>query len=263
MVDMKPTPVSDDIQLDYVEQGRPWEVPMIMLHGYTDSRRSFDPVLCRLPISVHAIAVSQRGHGDSERPEGGYSARDLAKDVVQLMNRMSISQAVIVGHSMGAAVAQRFAIDYPERTGGLVLAASFFTLQNNPRVLEFWESTVGRLEDPIDEGMVQDFQRSTLARPIPAAFFDTVVRESMKVPARVWKAALFAQMATDFSQELAKIQAPTLLLWGDQDVFVSRRDQEQLLEAIPQSGLTVYAGTGHAPHWEQPERFAEDIRGML
>src|SRR5262245_18845983 len=136
-LDMNPERVSDELLLDYAGQGRPWDVPIIMLHGYTDSRRSFDPVMCRLPISVHAITISQRGHGDSERPEEGYSARDFATDLVQFMNRLRISEAVIVGHSMGATAAQRFAIDYPERTRGLVLAASFFSFKNNPAVLEF------------------------------------------------------------------------------------------------------------------------------
>jgi non-heme chloroperoxidase len=262
-LDMNPPQVSNEVLLDYVEQGRSWDVPIIMLHGYTDSRRSFDRVLLQLPTSVHAIAVSQRGHGDSERPEEGYTTRDFARDLIQLMNRLDFEKAVIVGHSMGATVAQRFAIDYPERVHGLVLASSFFPFNNNTAVREFWESTICRLEDPIDETMVQDFQRSTIAQAIPASFFDVVVRESLKVPARVWKAALFAQMNNNFSPELQRIKAPTLLLWGDQDSFVSRREQEQLLEAIPQSKLTVYAGTGHAPHWEQPERFAEDIRAML
>jgi pimeloyl-ACP methyl ester carboxylesterase len=50
-----------------------------------------------------------------------------------------------------------------------------------------------------------------------------------------------------------------MLLWGDQDVFVSRSEQDQLLAAISGSTLKVYPGTGHAPHWEDPARFAGDI----
>jgi alpha-beta hydrolase superfamily lysophospholipase len=61
-------------------------VPVILLHGITDSWRSFEPVLPHLPASIRAFALSQRGHGDSERPAAGYHPRDFAADgdVLQL-----------------------------------------------------------------------------------------------------------------------------------------------------------------------------------
>jgi pimeloyl-ACP methyl ester carboxylesterase len=63
----------------------------------------------------------------------------------------------------------------------------------------------------------------------------------------------------DFSKELANIKAPTLLVCGDQDAFFTRGDQQALATAIPGARLLVYAGAGHSPHWEQPERFAADL----
>jgi pimeloyl-ACP methyl ester carboxylesterase len=63
----------------------------------------------------------------------------------------------------------------------------------------------------------------------------------------------------DFSGELAKIQAPTLIVWGDQDAFCPREEQEKLAKEIGGSQLVVYKAAGHALHWEQPERFACDL----
>jgi non-heme chloroperoxidase len=126
-------------------------------------------------------------------------------------------------------------------------------------VREFWDTVVSVLADPIDPNLVREFQRSTLARPVPAAFFETVVQESLKVPARVWKATFTTFLREDWSGELGKIAAPTLIVWGDQDAFCPRTDQDMLRAAITDSRLLVYSGAGHDPHWEEPGRFAADL----
>lgn len=247
------------VELAYVEQGDPAGVPMLLLHGFTDSWRSFEPVLPHLPESVHAFAVTQRGHGGLHRPSIGYRTRDFAADVVGFLDALGLGRAILVGHSMGATNALRFAIDYPERTLGLALAATFATYRSNPVVMEFWENGVSRLTDPIDPAFARDFQQGTLARPLPARFLDTVVRESLKVPAHVWRTAFQGFLEDDFVDELAEIEAPTLVLWGTQDVLCPRADQETLLAAIAGARLAVYEGAGHALHWEEPERFAADL----
>ena len=64
--------LSTGVTLPYVEQGDPAGVPVLLLHGYTDSWRSFEDTLAHLPDSIHAIALTQRGHGDADRPATGY-----------------------------------------------------------------------------------------------------------------------------------------------------------------------------------------------
>ena len=244
--------------LSYVEQGDTSGVPVILLHGVTDSWFSFAPVLPHLPASIHAFAVSQRGHGDSGRPES-YRTRDFADDVAAFMDALGIGPAIIVGHSMGATNAQRFAIDHPARTRALVLAGSFASYRGNPVLTEFWQSGVTPLTDPIDPAFVREFQESTLARAVPADFLDTVVRESLKVPARVWRATFDAFFEDVCAPELGKISAPTLILWGTRDALCRRVDEDALLAAIPGARLVVYDGAGHALHWEEPQRFARDL----
>jgi pimeloyl-ACP methyl ester carboxylesterase len=129
-------------------------------------------------------------------------------------------------------------------------------------VWEFWD-IVSTLTDPIDPSFVREFQESTLAQPVPPAFLDTIVRESLKVPARVWRAALEAHLEADYSNEFGKIKAPTLIVWGDQDTIHPRSEQEGLAAAITGSQLVVYPGAGHAVHWEEPERFAADLVAFI
>jgi pimeloyl-ACP methyl ester carboxylesterase len=143
---------------------------------------------------------------------------------------------------------------------GLVLAGSFFAgWRGSPSAVELWDSVVSTLTDPIDPAFVREFQESTLARPVPPAFLDTVVRESLKVPARVWRAVFENFLKADFSAQLGEIKMPTLIVWGDRDAICPRSEQEALAAAIAGARLVVYSDTGHALHWEEPERFAADL----
>jgi pimeloyl-ACP methyl ester carboxylesterase len=256
--DIKCVELPNGIEIPYVEQGDPSGIPVLFLHGYTDSWRSFESVLDHLPESIHAFALSQRGHGDAIRPLTGYHPSDFAADLSVFMDMLELGPAVIVGHCMGSYVAQRFGIDHPERTRGIVLMASFTTLRGKPQLAELSEA-VSNLTDPVDPSFVREFQMSTLAQPVSRAFLDTIVRESLKLPARVWRAALKGLLEADFSRDLGRIEAPTLIVWGDQDALFPRSDQDTLAAAIPGSRLVVYPGAGHALHWENPRRFAADL----
>ena len=247
------------LRLEYLEQGDPAGVPVILLHGYTDSRRSWERILPMLPNSLRVFALTQRGHGESDKPATGYAPGDFAADVIQFMDQLGIRQAVIVGHSMGSIVGRRIALDNPERVRGLVLEGAFATLKGNQIMEDFWKQAIEPLTDPVPDQFVVDFQRSTLARPVPGWFFDLVVGESRKAPIQVWKGVIGQLVQTDFLAETARVQAPTLILWGDRDAFAPLAEQKLLQSTIPGSRLVIYTGTGHGMHWEEPERFVRDL----
>jgi non-heme chloroperoxidase len=252
------------VTLQYVERGQQSGAPIVFLHGVTDSWRSFEPVLEHLPATVRSFAVTLRGHGGSSRPTSGYRYADMSEDVRAFMDALNLPAAVVVGHSMGSMVAQRFAIDHPRRVSGLVLMGSFATLHGHKGVEEFWTSTVSKLTDPIEPAFARDFQESTLARQIPPHWLDTFAYESLTVPAEIWKALFKGFVETpSFSHELAAVTAPTLIAWGDRDAYASRADQEALRRALPHARLLVYAGGGHAFHWEDPARFAADLVSFI
>ena len=246
-------------RLPYVEHGDPDGVPVVMLHGVTDSWRSFEPVLPHLPDDIRAIAVTQRGHGDAPKPERGYLIEDMARDAVELLDDLGIERAVVVGHSMGSWVTQRIAIDYPERLLGVVLAGSFKSAVARDTALAAELRALGDVPDPITYQHALEWQESTVARPIDAGQMDVFVRESLKMPARIWTAAFNGFAEIDQREELAEMTVPALLVWGDRDAFIPRETQDELLETLSDARLQVYEGVGHAVHWEQPERFAADV----
>ena len=98
-----------------------------------------------------------------------------------------------------------------------------------------------------------------MASPLPAGQMDAFVSESLKVPARVWNQTFTGFLEVDHTEGLAGLAAPALLVWGEQDAFIPRAAQDELLEALPDARLEVYENVGHAVHWERPERFARDV----
>lgn len=260
---IKTVELPNQVKLPYVEQGHSSGFPLILLHGYVDSWHSFERVLPHLPNSIHAFTLTQRGHGDASRPTTGYRTHDFAADLLAFMDVLHLDAAVIAGGSSGGFVARRFAIDYPEHTSGLVLVGSPLSLRDKPTVLQMWDSTISKLTDPIDPGFVREFIESTFTQPVPKSFLETLVQESLKVPARVWKAILEGLLADDSSEELDKIKAPTLIVWGNQDAIVPRSDQETFLARITDSRLVVYPGTGHALYCEEPVHFASDLTAFI
>lgn len=260
---VRSVPLASGVALQIAEQGDPAGVPVLMLHGVTDSWRSFAPVLPHLPAWMRAIAPSQRGHGDSDRPMAGYRTRDFAADAAALLDELGCMRAVVVGHSMGTANALRFALDHPERTLGLVLIGAFASFLQNAALTAYWRDTVRNLTDPIAPAVAREFQESTLAQPIPPALLASAVEESLKVPARVWRDSFAGMFEDDFADAIGAVGAPTLVVWGDRDAFCPRADQQALVTAIRGARLAVYAGAGHAVHWEEPARVAADLAAFV
>jgi non-heme chloroperoxidase len=254
--------ISNGITLPYVERGNIDGLPVIFLHGMSDSLHSFDLLLPRLPDSIRAFAVTQRGHGDAAKPES-FSPDDFAGDIAKFMDAVGIDSAVIVGHSLGSFNAQRLAINYPEKVSGLVLIGSFSTCKDNEDVIGFYEEVISLLKDPVSEEFVREFQASTISKPVPAEFFETVVSESLKMPARVWQAVSEGIIENDNSDDLGKIEVPTILLWGEGDAYFRRPEQDKLVGLIKDAELIVYPEVGHSPQWEWPEMVAFDLLDFI
>jgi pimeloyl-ACP methyl ester carboxylesterase len=153
----------------------------------------------------------------------------------------------------------KLAIDRPELVRGLVSAGAFAGFSGNADLIEFHRSAVEPLRDPIDPGFAAEWQQSTLAGPVAADFFDMVVRECLKAPAAVWRDAFAALFEDDFAADMHRIAVPTLVVWGDRDAIAPAADQERIVRTIEGSRLLTYHGAGHALHWEQPARFADDV----
>lgn len=253
--------LSTGVRLAYVEQGPREGMPVILLHGLSDSHHSYDLVRPLLPGRWRVFAVTMRGHGLSDKPETGYAMRDFARDVAAFMDAVGLERAVLVGHSMSSAITLQTAADYPERVSGVVLIGAFAHFETpamhelHSAVFDFGESCGGEF--------ALAFQESTLANMIPQSFLDTAVAESMRVPGYAWRGAVQGLIEFEPCVAARRCHAPAVILWGDKDAYCPRSDQNDLRAALRTSRLFTLPNVGHAIHWEKPADTAALLRAFI
>ncbi|OFI37283.1 alpha/beta hydrolase [Arthrobacter sp. SW1] len=249
------------ITVPYLLRKAPVTVPpLLLLHPWGESRRTFDRLLPLLPPSCAVIAPDLRGQGGADKPDGGYSLAQMADDAAALLEALGVARACVLGSSSGGYLAQQLAVDHPELVASLVLVGAPLSLQARPAFAD----EVERLEDPVEEGWVRDslswFQ---LLHTVPAWYIEDRVQDGVAMPARAWKGILNGLCEATPPTEQGPITAPTLILWGAHDALLPRRHQETLAARIPEAQLKVYEGTGHLVLWECPERVAADVAEFL
>ena len=250
----------DGGRVEYARSGAVNGAHVVFVHGWPDSWKSFQPVMDSLPDEFSATSVSLAGFGGSDAIASPARPSDLARSVIALCDALDIERAVFVGHSLGTLVCQRLAERRPDLVRGLVLIGAFAYIPAD--LADELRSIVAPITDPMDDAFIREFQASTLAAPVPTDFFETLISESLRAPAAVWRATV-AGMRADRSDGPVGITVPTLLIWGDQDGLALRDLQERLLAVLPSARLEVYADAGHSPNWEQPARVADDIAQLV
>ncbi len=260
---IKSADLPNQIRLPYSEQGDSSGVPVVFLHGFAGSWHDFQPVLPHVEAPIHTFALTQRGHGDASCPDTGYRLQHFAADLVAFLDTLDLQKVVVVGHSMGASIALRFATDNSERVQGLVLVSPRASMRDRPGFLELWESITSQFSNPVNPEFVKTFVERAFVRPMPEAYLQIILREAQKIPAHVWKSVFGSALEEDLLAGLDKIQVPTLLVWGAEDATVPQVDRETIAAAIGGSQHVTYPGVGHSPHAEDPDRFAADLVAFI
>jgi rifampin ADP-ribosylating transferase len=242
------------------EGGDPSGTPVLLLHGYADSHRFWEPVLPHLADDLRVLAVTQRGHGDSDKPMVGYDLPTLAEDVAAFLDVVDVPRAVLVGHSSGGLVAQHVAVSHPEHVAGLVLVGAPRDLQG---VTAPFAEVVATMVDPVAPEAVRAVMGSLGGRlVVHDDWLEEMVHESAKVPARVWRDALAALTAAEAPTAGGAPAVPTVVMWGEDDRVLSRTGQEQLAR-VWGAELAVIPAGGHLLAWEQPAHVAGEINRFM
>ncbi len=254
--------LTDGTRLPYVESGSRSGVPVVLLHAVGESWRSWSRLLGCLPADLRALAMTQRGHGDADKPAQGYRLGEAAADVVGVLDAVGIDRAVIAGTSSGGLVAQQVAADRPDRVTALLLVGSPHSLRGVPAPA--WVRGADALTDPVPRSFARASVESfAVGRILPPDFVEQMVEDAARLPAGVWRAVVTELLEAEPPSETGRVAVPTVVLWGDRDEVLPRADQERMVASIPGAELRVYEGTGHLVLWEQPERVAADLVALV
>ncbi|MBD0253654.1 MAG: alpha/beta fold hydrolase, partial [Rubrobacter sp.] len=131
--------------------------PVVCLHGITAQHRAFNATARYLGASRGLVGVDLRGRGDSDKPESGYGPETHASDVVRILDHIGLEQAILVGHSMGAFVALKTALEYPDRVRALALLdGGWPRVESSPDEMTEEEKQEAQA---LEEGLARAFRR--------------------------------------------------------------------------------------------------------
>lgn len=237
-------------------------VPVLLLHAWGETHRTFDRLLPLLPDTMHLVVPDQRGVGHSTKPADGYSLLHGAADVIALLDALGIDTCWLIGTSSGGYLAQQLALDHPTRVRGMVLVGSPSNLQQ-PLPVTFGE-LLSSFHDPVTRSDMNALNGVLpLHSPVPDSFIEDQMTAALTIPKHVWLASIGGLLDAVPPTDRGSIRVPTLILWGGEEDVLSASQAQELLAAIEDSHLVVYEGTGHLVLWEQPERVARDVTAFI
>lgn len=242
--------------------------PLLAIHGLGYTRNGWGPALGLLAERFRVIRFDNRGVGESDMPDGPYTAAELAGDALQVLDEAGVELAHVLGTSLGGMVAQELAVAAPERVERLVLActtaggAGAFPLPQRTVDLFALFPTMA-----FEEGlrtMVKNALSDANAESRPDLVDEIYAyRLANRPPLPGWQAQAAAGASFDGSARLGEISMPTLVLHGTADNVVDHRNAEILAREIPDARLEWFEGCGHLFFWEQPERFVRVVTEFL
>lgn len=261
----------NDVRLNVIVQpGPPTGPTMVLLHGFTGSAASWQPVMARLRDIFRCVAIDALGHGDSDAPAdpARYAMAHVVSDVLAIMDRLGEQRFLLLGYSMGGRMALHLAVTAPQRLSGLILESA------SPGLRDADERAARRAADERlarlleDEGLV--------------AFVDHWERlplfaSQQRLPENVRQAQRAQRLRNDpralamslrgagtgthepLHDRLATLAVPTLLIAGALDDKYCAGARQMATQA-PRARLAIVPGAGHNVHLEQPERFIALVR---
>lgn len=248
--------------------------PLLLLHGLLVTHHAFRGILDALAADRRVIALDLPGCGESDRPHpedaDDYSLSWLAARVDEALGALGVERCDVLAHSFGGAVAVQLASTVPERARRLVLVDPVvFTLE---LPLEGRVALVPRLGPLLFK---QLYRRAELRRYLIKVFSTPELLEERAVDVywdrlgrdggREAAYAMLLQMTRldPLRERLQRLQAPTLVVWGDRDALMPVETGEQLVALLPDARLQVVEGCGHAVAEERPDALLELARAHL
>jgi pimeloyl-ACP methyl ester carboxylesterase len=244
-------------RIHYVEAGQ--GDPVVLIHGWNGSTFNMRYTIPELAQRYRVIAVDLLGYGYSARPaDGDYSIGGQVEFVRKVMDRLGVSRAALLGHSMGGAIAIQFALRYPERVERLVLVSSA-TVREMQRARNW-----GLLVRPLLPSIAPMFVReSVVLRALRHVVHDPALLTPEMVEGHYRPLRMKGHMRAASKQlsdrrrdqpfDAREICQPALVLWGEHDRVVPLSTGLELAEQIPNAQLAIIRSAGHLAHEEQPE----------
>ena len=268
----------DGVDLHYLERGD--GPPVVLLHGNAVTQADFSAcgLMDRLAQHHRVIAFDRPGFGRSTRPRDRLWTPAAQADLLRgALERLSVEQPVVVGHSMGTMVAMAMALNYPQDVRSLVLIGGYYypslrldALLTAPVALPVLGDAMRYTVTALSSRALLDNMAKAMFSPqdVPANFFPVLSREMMLRPvqlrANAEDAAFMVPAANAMSSRYHELSMPVTLIAGEKDKVVAMESQSvRLHDELPHSTLHTVPEAGHMVHYLAQDLIMKAVDGPL
>lgn len=272
--------IGDGVTVHLRDEGPRDGLPVMLLHGSNADLHTWEPWVEGLRDEYRIIRFDQVGHGlTGPDPAGDYSRANYVQDIREVADALGLDQFVLGGNSMGGKHALAFAATYPDRVDGLILVDASgipmdavepdeeeddggnigFAIARMPGINLIAEQITPR------SLIAQSLEQSVSVKSVASEEAVDRYWELLRYPGN--RAATMARFSAEYDplteSEIAGIDVPALVMWGDEDRLIPLAAGRWLDARLPDSTLIVYPQIGHIPQEEAPRRTVADVRAWL
>ncbi len=263
---------ANGIDIAYEISGKESALPLVLISGISYDRWQWHRMVPGLAEHFQVVVFDNRGVGQTDKPEGAYSAQMLADDTAGLIEGLGFRQAAVMGHSMGGFIVQALALSRPDLVCKLILASTNF---GGPHHIPVTPEAMAILMDPsgdplerLKRGLVvgcapgfAERQPEFIQEWIDYRLHNPILPGPYQSQLAVGLGLL--PEAASFEPRLKEIGVPALILFGAEDKVVPPGNAELLARQIPGSAVRILPGAGHHFPLEVPQAANEAIIQFL
>jgi non-heme chloroperoxidase len=252
---------ADGVRLRVSDRGA-GDPPIVLVHGWKGAHRLWDRVVVELQSRHRVVSFDLRGMGESDKPRCAYDFDELASDLGEVLSKLDLEAATLVGWSMGGTVCLRYLETDGDRVARLVLLNSPIRLTRAP---DFPHTMT---EEELDAALAElargwpaserAFQASTTRRPEPD-IADLLYRTALQTPLDVALATVGHQRKLDMRDVVRGLDVPVMAAYSEHDPYYPVSLGEFIAAAAPHGKLMVFSESAHATPLEEPRTLAQAI----
>ncbi len=256
---------SEDIDLFTHDQGT--GLPILLLHGMWCDHHVYDDVVHGLADAYRIICPDLRGHGQSETPTQSWKVRDLARDLLHVLDALAIREAVVVGHSLGGMAALHMALEDPARLRGLVLLSTSAEAEKPER-----RSQLSLMAMTLNMWGMNRLMAGRAAK----VFFSPAFARRSPGKVKAWRAHLLSMHKRALLQALAAVRdrpsvlaqlstltMPALVMGTEEDVIADPAHAAIMARRLRNASLVMLPGGGHALPMEHPQALIQALQHFV
>ncbi|MGL4370373.1 MAG: alpha/beta fold hydrolase [Spirochaetota bacterium] len=246
------------VDLAVEEKGKGTLPPIVFVHGWTADMHRWDDQFAFFAKRRRVIRFDLRGHGESEKCETGMEITQLADDLYQLLKKLKVKKAVVVGHSMGGMTVQQFTLYHPEMVDRLILVDTTAKMVYSPAVnLQMNLAKIVPFKAFVKINITRAFKNT-----YPKKALNAMIALSQQTPKNVVMPFFDAMQKFDLLDKIPAIKAKTLIVHGLYDIQLPLHQAVRIAAAISDATMKII-DSGHELPLEQPEKLTAAMNDFL